>query len=244
MTSQVSISNELDALSIAQELNNINTNVVSAFDSAIETTADLYSEAIAASAVETTADIIENSTSNNSNTLSQKKTSTKRTQSNSSKTRSSKSSSSSSAKRSTSSKKSTSQRNSSSTVPSSHKAAENCIAQAESKINLFSNIANLRQIVNNNCTNSELPKTNNEPLKITEDAQEIQTLDIFEQKTPITPAKILADYSFLLGRIALKDIISNGKTLIHSGRTITSVIVLRAFEQGKLIELTKYSRAF
>lgn len=59
-----------------------------------------------------------------------------------------------------------------------------------------------------------------------------------------TPARIIADYVFLLGRLTTQ-VITNyeGNIIIPKNTLITAKIVLLAFENGRLLELTKHSKS-
>lgn len=59
-----------------------------------------------------------------------------------------------------------------------------------------------------------------------------------------TYSKIIADYIFLLGRLTTQPITDfNGNVIIPKNTVVTAEIVLKAFYHGRLLELTKYSRA-
>ncbi|HHW89972.1 MAG TPA: hypothetical protein GX745_03610 [Clostridiales bacterium] len=56
-------------------------------------------------------------------------------------------------------------------------------------------------------------------------------------------SKVLADYIFLLGRLTTQAITDfNGNIIIPQNTLITAEVVLKAFNQGRLLELTKYSK--
>ncbi|MCL2751551.1 MAG: hypothetical protein FWE62_02220 [Firmicutes bacterium] len=58
------------------------------------------------------------------------------------------------------------------------------------------------------------------------------------------PDRILADYTFLLGRVITRDIAdTDGKALFVTGELVTAEKVLKASKAGRLLELTKYSKS-
>lgn len=64
------------------------------------------------------------------------------------------------------------------------------------------------------------------------------------KETPKTYSKIIADYIFLLGRLTTKAITDfNGNVLIPKNTLVTAEVVLKAFHHGRLLDLTKYSKA-
>ena len=90
------------------------------------------------------------------------------------------------------------------------------------------------------------PTTQNNELKINDN-----DIDDKNKKCPQTTdpkarsfAKVLADYIFLLGRLTTQAITDfNGNIIIPQNTLITAEVVLKAFNQGRLLELTKYSKA-
>ena len=103
---------------------------------------------------------------------------------------------------------------------------ENNIIQAKTDDNL----QQLKQI--SNVQNKNTQNISNQDVKTTS-SQEMQT-----------PARIIADYVFLLGRLTTQAIIdSEGNTIIPKNTLITANIVIKAFNNGKLLELTKYSKS-
>lgn len=77
------------------------------------------------------------------------------------------------------------------------------------------------------------------------DIQNIQYQEIKASSDEMqTPARIIADYVFLLGRLTMQAITDHdGNTIIPKNTLITANIVLTAFNNGKLLELTKYSKS-
>jgi hypothetical protein len=74
--------------------------------------------------------------------------------------------------------------------------------------------------------------------------QEVYFDDKETSQEPKTYAKIIADYIFLLGRLTTKPITDfNGNVIIPRNTLVTAEIVLKAFYHGRLLELTKYSKA-
>jgi len=103
---------------------------------------------------------------------------------------------------------------------------ENNIIQAKTDDNL----QQLKQI--SNVQNKNTINISNQDVKTTS-SQEMQT-----------PARIIADYVFLLGRLTTQAILdSEGNTIIPKNALITANIVIKAFNNGKLLELTKYSKS-
>lgn len=65
----------------------------------------------------------------------------------------------------------------------------------------------------------------------------------YNANEPKTYAKIIADYVFLLGRLTTKPITDiNGNVIIPKNTLVTAEVVLKAFNQGKLLDLTRYSK--
>ena len=62
---------------------------------------------------------------------------------------------------------------------------------------------------------------------------------MFDDSEEKTPARIISDYDFLLGRTLLRDLFTYANTLIaRAGTTVTKDLVETASRYGKLVELT------
>lgn len=62
---------------------------------------------------------------------------------------------------------------------------------------------------------------------------------VFDDSEEKTPARIISDYDFLLGRTLLRDLFTYANTLIaRAGTTVTKDLVETASRYGKLVELT------
>ncbi len=87
---------------------------------------------------------------------------------------------------------------------------------------------------------------NIESIKKTNNDDSMQNIQVQQKAADemLTPAKIIADYVFLLGRLTTKEIRDfDGNIIIPNNTLVTAKIVLLAFEKGKLLDLTKYSKS-
>lgn len=116
---------------------------------------------------------------------------------------------------------------------------ENIINDDEDQIAVIKKNSSYPLSISNKAVQAEFGQMVDEP-----ENQEIIQQDPKSSISKPAPAKIIADYVFLLGRLTTQSITDiEGNTIIPKNTLITANIVLKAFENGKLLELTKYSKS-
>lgn len=123
----------------------------------------------------------------------------------------------------------------------------NHIGMQNDGITLNEDIGEITDDINQNnleLKNDDIIKNDTDKLAFIEDVmpEEIEQSLLGENKNH-QPAKIIADFVFLLGRITTQAIFNlEGRIIIPKNTVVTAKTVLTAFDNGRLLELTRYSK--